>query len=515
MPDFEIKATGEIIGYASLFGGPADSVNDVVAPGAFAVSLGAGLPAMMREHKGAEVGVWESAVEDDIGLKVVGTVTDPATLADLRAGRLDGLSIGYVATKASRDPAGRRVLEAVNLSEISIVKRPASNRARVLSVKSADGAAKGVNMDEKTGAAAETNAETTEIETKAVDITAVITEALKPLTDRISRLETVARRPGTVPAEVKSGEDAHAAFTNYLRHGLAGMQPLEVKAMRLGDDANAGYLASPEFLTEIDKTITEWSPIRPLATVRNTGKSEVITPKRTGRPTAQWVEEMEDTAETGMSYGQSKYPVKELAGFVDVSLQMLEDADIDIAAEIASEVAEELGRAEGEAFVTGTGIGRPMGFMSDTGLNYVAGGSATTVTADGLVSLYHGVKAGYRGNGTWVMNPDTLAVIRKLKTAGSGEYIHTMQSLSESPSGLILGRPVVEAVDMPAIAGGAFPIVFGDFKQGYRVFDRIGLSILRDDLTQRTKGKVRFHFRKRVAGGVRKTEALVKLKISN
>ena len=46
---------------------------------------------------------------------------------------------------------------------------------------------------------------------------------------------------------------------------------------------------------------------------------------------------------------------------------------------------------------------------------------------------------------------------------------------------------------MPDIGAGAFPIVFGDFGQGYRVFDRIGTSILRDDLTQRTKGKVRFH----------------------
>lgn len=518
--DIEIKgfgADGTITGYASCFGGPADAVGDVVSPGAFRDSLAATKPAMLREHKGQPVGTWTSAEEDNIGLRVVGTVTDDATLTDLRSGRLDGLSIGFVATRSRKDAAGRRVLDAVSLPEISIVRRPASSRARVLSVKSFPAASAAIHnedstMTEETTAAPDNAA--TETETKTADITAAVSAAVKPLADRLGKLETAMKRPGTVPAEVKSSPSAeHAAFVDYLRFGTAGMQYTEVKALRLGDDTSGGYLATPDFLAEIDKNIVRFSPVRSLATVRNTSKSEVLVPKRTSAPTATWVDEIETRTEATIAYGQSRYPVKELAGYIDVSIALLEDAAVDIAAELAADIAEEMGRAEGEAFVTGSGVGRPLGFMSDTGIGSVNSGSASTITADGLIDLYHGVDAVYRNNGTFGMASATLATIRKLKT-GDGQYLVAMAGLNNSPVTTILGRPVVEIVDMPAIAGSAYPVIFGDFQQGFRIFDRVGTSILRDELTQRTAGKVRFHFRKRVAAGVRKAEAMCKLKIS-
>jgi HK97 family phage major capsid protein len=78
----------------------------------------------------------------------------------------------------------------------------------------------------------------------------------------------------------------------------------------------------------------------------------------------------------------------------------------------------------------------------------------------------------------------------------------------------LLGRPVVEMPDMPDIAGGAYPVVFGDFMNAYRIFDRVSLSILRDPYSQATNGMTRFHGRRRVAGGVAKAEAIRKLKIA-
>ncbi|MFX5960897.1 phage major capsid protein, partial [Acinetobacter baumannii] len=86
--------------------------------------------------------------------------------------------------------------------------------------------------------------------------------------------------------------------------------------------------------------------------------------------------------------------------------------------------------------------------------------------------------------------------------------------MPDQPAATILGRPVIEMPDLPDVAAGAFPIVFGDFKQGYRVFDRLSLSILRDPYTQQTNGLVRFHARRRVAGSVAKAEAFRKLKIA-
>lgn len=513
MSDLEIKSTGEIVGYASLFGGPADAVGDIVAAGAYADSLARGMPLMLREHKGQPVGRWESVVEDALGLKAVGVVTDAAALADLRAGRIGGLSIGFRALKSTKNAAGARVLERVALAEISIVRRPASSRARVLSVKSI----KEPPMSEFHHAAADNQTATPAEEAKSsAAVAAAVAAALKPFADRLARIEAAQRRPGILPpAEAKSDEATFEAkaFNDYLRFGVPRMGGDEAKALRMGDDTAGGYLATPEFQATVDKNVVLFSPIRGLATVGRTSASEVRVPKRTGRPTAAWVDEIEDRPETASAYGQATYPTKEIAGYIDVSIQLLEDAAVDIAAEIAGDVAEELGRKEGEAFVTGTGVGRPGGFMQDAAVGFTVSGHASTLTADGLIDLFHALPSPYRSNGTWALNSDSIAAIRKLKTT-TGEYLLSMAGLANSPVTTLLGRPVVEAVDMPGIEAGAFPVAFGDFRQAYRIFDRVGLSILRDDLTQRTAGKVRFHFRKRLAAGVRKAEAIRKLKIA-
>jgi HK97 family phage major capsid protein len=97
---------------------------------------------------------------------------------------------------------------------------------------------------------------------------------------------------------------------------------------------------------------------------------------------------------------------------------------------------------------------------------------------------------------------------------GNGNYLVLTAGLAGQVTTTILGRPVAEAPDMPDVAGGAFPIAFGDFSAGYRIFDRIPLSILRDPYSQATNGMVRFHGRRRVAGGVGKAEAIRKLKIA-
>lgn len=89
-----------------------------------------------------------------------------------------------------------------------------------------------------------------------------------------------------------------------------------------------------------------------------------------------------------------------------------------------------------------------------------------------------------------------------------------MAGLNNTPVTTLLGRPIVETPEMPDIANNAYPVAFGDFSQGYRVFDRVSLSILRDPYSQATNGMTRFHGRRRVAGGVGKAEAIRKLKIA-
>jgi hypothetical protein len=66
----------------------------------------------------------------------------------------------------------------------------------------------------------------------------------------------------------------------------------------------------------------------------------------------------------------------------------------------------------------------------------------------------------------------------------------------------LLGRPVIEAVDMPDVGSGTFPIAFGDWSTAFRVFDKpSGFSVLRDPYSVATKGLVRFCWLRRTSKG--------------
>jgi len=139
-----VAADGVFAGYASLFD-KEDLGRDVVAPGAFRDSLRERGPAgikMLFQHKPDEpIGVWEQLAEDARGLFARGRLTLEVArarevLALMRAGAVDGLSIGFRAVKGRRDArTGVRRLEKIDLWEISIVTFPLLPEARVARVK--------------------------------------------------------------------------------------------------------------------------------------------------------------------------------------------------------------------------------------------------------------------------------------------------------------------------------------------------------------------------------------------
>jgi HK97 family phage major capsid protein len=336
--------------------------------------------------------------------------------------------------------------------------------------------------------------------------------ALTEIRSRLDRTETVLRRPGA-GAENRghAGEVETRAFATFLRHGRERLGADEARSLRVSDDTTGGYLAPDQFTAELLRNVVQFSPIRSIARTATTAAGAVLLPRRTGGMTASWVGETASRPETTVTFGQNRYTVRELACWVDVSNAMLEDSAFDVAAELAFEFAEEFGKTEGTAFVNGDGVLRPTGFMQEADIAFTVSGSASAVTADGLVDLFHAVPTAYRGNGSWGMNSTTVAAIRKLKD-GSGQYLW-QPALSQGQPAALLGRPIVEMPDMPDVGAGAFPIIFGDFSQ-YRIFDRVALSILRDPYSQATNGMTRFHGRRRVAGGVAKAEAFRKLKIA-
>ncbi|MEM9579969.1 MAG: HK97 family phage prohead protease [Pseudomonadota bacterium] len=131
----------QIDGYASYFG-VADQGGDEVQKGAYAQSLQAlrdkgRRVKMLWQHDPAQpIGVWTEVREDTKGLYVKGRLLEDVARAReaaalIEAGAIDGLSIGYRTKKASRSTAGARLLEELELWEVSLVTFPMLPSARV------------------------------------------------------------------------------------------------------------------------------------------------------------------------------------------------------------------------------------------------------------------------------------------------------------------------------------------------------------------------------------------------
>ncbi|QND52394.1 HK97 family phage prohead protease [Phyllobacterium sp. 628] len=138
-----VELDGSFSGYASLFG-EVDLGKDAISPGAFAGSIrkrGVSGIRMLWQHDANEpIGTWTRIVEDKRGLYVEGRLTTGVNrgrevLELMRAGAIDGLSIGFRTVKAKADNSGiRHILEA-DLWEISVVTFPMLPSARVAQVK--------------------------------------------------------------------------------------------------------------------------------------------------------------------------------------------------------------------------------------------------------------------------------------------------------------------------------------------------------------------------------------------
>ena len=286
---------------------------------------------------------------------------------------------------------------------------------------------------------------------------------------------------------------------------------------------------SPEALRQADDRIVselaEISPIRSLAQVVQTGTSGYRKLVATGGTASGWVSETAGRPDTATpNFAEIAPPSGDLYANPAASQSMLDDAGFDIESWLANEIAIEFARAEGAAFVAGTGSDQPEGFLTaPTGtaedgvrafgqVQYIGSGDAAGFDAAPeakLIDLIHSLKAGHRQGASFVMNSATLATVRKLKTA-DGAFLW-QPGLVEGQPDRLLGYPVVEAEDMPDVAAGEFPIAFGNFRHGYLIAEHSATKILRDPFSN--KPFVHFYATKRVGGKVLDSNAIKLLKI--
>lgn len=368
-------------------------------------------------------------------------------------------------------------------------------------------------------------------ETKAVaaDVQAMKTEVEKYnkeidlLNEKVAAL-TVGPAGGGGGRDSGPSESEKAAVRAFARSGRIEVQA-SAGGMSVDSSPDGGFTVPASVETSIRGITREQSPMRALATVRTITAPSLTLVVETAGLDAGWVGEREARPDTaGPKIGTLTFDAKEVYAMPRATASLLQDSAVDLADWLTTAVAERFSELEGLSFTLGDGVAQPRGFLNYPiateeafgKLQYVPSGAAETLgddPVDALLGVTTALKTAFRPNAVWMANRKTGQFLRGLKD-GIGRLLMeaTNGGIAGAPAERLLGFPLVYNDAMPDIGPGSLPIAFGDFRRGYLIADRLGMRVIRDDVTD--KPYIKFYCTKRVAGGVQDFQAIKLLRIA-
>jgi HK97 family phage major capsid protein len=319
------------------------------------------------------------------------------------------------------------------------------------------------------------------------------------------------------------------AFRSYMVSGDAR----DLKSMDIGTPGDGGYAVPKQISASIASILLRYSPMRQLSTVEQayTGDyHKIISDPRS--LASGWVGEQAARPATATpTFYDVVPPGGDIYAFPMITQQALDDVFFNAEQYLVDAVSQEFLRAEGAAFVNGNGTNQPKGFLQYTAvatgddtraynqIQYIPSGAASaflTVSAtvspfDVLQTTLFSMKPQYRKFASWLCNSATLSLLATIKDT-TGRFVLVPNQVVGSPPSL-LGLPILEDPNMPAIATNSFPIAL-IAPQAYLIVDRMPLRSLRDPYTNRPF--IGFYTVKRLYGGLLLGEAikLVKMAVS-
>lgn len=341
--------------------------------------------------------------------------------------------------------------------------------------------------------------------------------AITELKTRLDELDTKLQRQ-TVPGVAVAGQltqtdeqkASSASFFKYIRGGVTAMDPVERKA--LVEDSTGQILVTPELETEITRSLPKITIMRPMVTVRPISKDRLKI-RSISEVAVGWgkLETGAGITESNNTPGTPTYEfVEDLYGLAKIGEDELADSDINLIALLGDSFTRALGEAEELAWVRGAGHAseEPEGIC----INSILKGNTVTSTAAGAVTFekfmeqVYACPAQYRRNGQWVVHSSTELALRQLRSETDatykGRFLWEPSLIAGAPN-TFLGYPIHNQDDMKELSDTTQVIsIFGDFKAGYRILDRAGMSIQRLTELYSEAGLVGFKIKKRVGGGL-------------
>lgn len=245
-----------------------------------------------------------------------------------------------------------------------------------------------------------------------------------------------------------------------------------------GVDTAGGYLVPEEYDKRLIDGLTEENIMRTLGTTITTSGEHKINIAG-AKPAASWIEEGGALVFEDASFDQIILDAHKLHVAIKVTDELLYDNAFNLESYILTQFSKALANAEENAFLNGDGVGKPLGIFAENGGGQVAitTNTQSSITADEIINLVHLLKRPYRKNAKFIMNDQTIALIRKLKD-NNGAYLW-QPSLQAGEPDRLFGYPVYTSAYVPTVAAGKPVIAFGDFSyynigdRGVRSFDQL------------------------------------------
>lgn len=296
--------------------------------------------------------------------------------------------------------------------------------------------------------------------------------------------------------------------------------------IQVNNPTSAGFAISPVELLGIQEQPAFISDlhtmVKRLSVNARSGALSLKKARRVDSSTVPFlVEGQEATKQYELNMSETQFQTQAIAMIFNLSRQFLEMA-INPEDMIARDVDDAMTETANNKILFGDTDGNigPGGIynemqVSEAPNKFKAYNSATsnTITLTDLQQFYGNKRIwAYRGKSRWYMSTDALAKLR-FQTGSDGHFDWT-QDIREGFPQLLNGQQVIPVAEMPGIATGNIPVLYGDMESAYALVEFAGSHMIRDEVTLAASRMVKFVFFRYLDGKPVDTDALVGLRVA-
>lgn len=249
------------------------------------------------------------------------------------------------------------------------------------------------------------------------------------------------------------------AFANFIRTGKTNYtENRDAVNMSTGDN---GAIIPSTIANKIIETVENICPIFSLTTKYNVKGTLNFPVYDEGTDSVKCAYHAEFTA---LESHTGSFTFVSLSGYLvgaltKISRSLVTNGEFDVVGYIIGKVSLAIARFLEKEALLGTGSSACQGVVTGA-TQKVTTKANSAITADELIDLQLLIPQQYQANACWILNTNTLGILRKLKD-NDGRYL-LQDDITKGFGFTLLGKPVYLSDNMAKIGASAKPIVYGD-----------------------------------------------------